>query len=84
MLGALDGHLVLPLAGGALHPEHQFLGGLGLLPQNRLGLTTETLLLPVVPWVKEFEQCSKNSACTFAREKTTKKLIGEATIASEY
>ena len=42
-------HLVLPLALGALQPQHQLLGGLGLLPQDRLGLTSESLLLTVVP-----------------------------------
>merc|ERR1739838_1189786 len=36
VFGPLDGHLVLPLADRALHPEDQLLGGLGLLPQNRL------------------------------------------------
>ena len=42
-------HLVLPLALGALQPEHQLLGGLGLLPQDGLGLASEALLLTVVP-----------------------------------
>ena len=42
-------YLVLPLAGGALNPEHQLLGGLGFLPQDRLRLTAKTLLLPVIP-----------------------------------
>ena len=42
-------HLVLPLALGALQPEHQLLGGLGLLPQDGLGLTSKSLLLAVVP-----------------------------------
>ena len=41
--------LVLPLALGALQPEHQLLGGLGLLPQDGLGLASEALLLTVVP-----------------------------------
>ena len=49
VLGPLDGHLVLPLADRALHPEHQLLGGLCLLPQNRLRLTSKALLLSVVP-----------------------------------
>merc|ERR1719266_2197418 len=49
MFGPLDGHLVLPLADGALHPEHQLLGGLRLLPQDGLGLTSKALLLAVVP-----------------------------------
>ena len=42
-------HLVLPLALSALQPEHQLLGGLGLLPQDGLGLASEALLLTVVP-----------------------------------
>merc|ERR1719517_87319 len=49
VFGSLDGHLVLPLADRALHPEHQLLGGLRLLPQNGLGLTSKALLLSVVP-----------------------------------
>ena len=46
-------YLVLPLALGALEPQHQLLGGLGLLPQDGLGLTSETLLFAVVPVSKE-------------------------------
>ena len=42
-------HLVLPLALSALQPQDQLLGGLGLLPQDGLGLTSESLLLAVVP-----------------------------------
>merc|ERR1712186_134040 len=49
VLGSLDGALVLPLALSALQPEHQLLGGLGLLPQDGLGLASEALLLTVVP-----------------------------------
>jgi hypothetical protein len=30
-------------------PEDQLLGGLGLLPQDRFGLTAEALLLAIVP-----------------------------------
>ena len=41
-------HLVLPLALGALQLEDELLGGLRLLPQNGLGLTSEALLLTVV------------------------------------
>ena len=44
--------LILPLALSALQPQHQLLGGLGLLPQDGLGLTSETLLLTVVPLCK--------------------------------
>ena len=49
VLGPLDGHLVLPLADRALHPEHQLLGGLSLLPQDRLRLTPKALLLAIIP-----------------------------------
>ena len=49
VLGPLDGHLVLPLAHRALHPEHQLLGGLSLLPQDRLRLTPKALLLAIIP-----------------------------------
>ena len=45
----LEHNLVLPLADGALHPEHQLLGGLRLLPQDGLGLTSKALLLAIVP-----------------------------------
>ena len=41
-------HLVLPLALGALQPEDQLLGGLGLFSQNRFGLTSKSLLLSVI------------------------------------
>ena len=50
-----NANLVLPLADGALQLEHQLLGGLGLLPQDGLGLTTETLLLTVVPSCTKLE-----------------------------
>ena len=46
----ISAHLVLPLADRALHPEHQLLGGLRLLPQDGLGLTSKALLLAIVPW----------------------------------
>ena len=49
VLGPLDGHLVLPFAHRALHPQHQLLGGLGLLPQDWLRLTSKALLLAIVP-----------------------------------
>ena len=42
-------YLVLPLALCALELEDQLLGGLGLLPQDGLGLASEALLLAVVP-----------------------------------
>merc|ERR1719285_1487501 len=49
VLGPLDGNLVLPLADRALHPEHQLLRGLRLLPQDRLRLASKALLLAVIP-----------------------------------
>merc|ERR1719273_558037 len=49
MFGSLDGNLMLPLALGALQPQHQLLSCLCLLPENRLGLTTESLLLTIIP-----------------------------------
>ena len=48
MLGPLDGHLETMLACTALQTKYQLLGSLGLLTQNRLGLTTKTLLFSVV------------------------------------
>jgi len=49
MFGSLDWDLVLPFASRALDPQDQLLGGLRLLSQDGLGLTTETLLLTIVP-----------------------------------
>merc|ERR1719378_1535753 len=40
MLATLDGHLVLALAIGALQTEDDLLGGLGLLSEDGLGLTS--------------------------------------------
>ena len=48
VLTALDGVHAHSLAGVALEAEHNLLGGLGLLVEDRLGLTTVTLLLAVV------------------------------------
>ena len=48
VLGPLDGHLETVLARATLQTKDQLLGSLGLLTQNRLGLTTETLLFSVV------------------------------------
>jgi hypothetical protein len=48
VLATLEGELLLVLAGSALHSEDDLLGGLGLLLEDGLGLTTETLLLAVV------------------------------------
>merc|ERR1719432_627670 len=49
VLGSLDSNLVLPLALGALNLEDQLLGGLGLTPQDGLGLTSKSSLLSIVP-----------------------------------
>merc|ERR1719219_1876328 len=49
VLRSLDWALVLPLALSALQPQHQLLGGLGLLPQDGFGLPAESLLLAIVP-----------------------------------
>jgi hypothetical protein len=48
VLASLDGELVLVLAGGAFETEDNLLGGLGLLVEDGLGLTTVTLLFAVV------------------------------------
>ena len=48
VLAALQGELLLGLAGSALEAEDDLLGGLGLLVEDGLGLTTVTALLPVV------------------------------------
>merc|ERR1712167_182241 len=48
VLAPLDVNLVLVLALGALETKRNLLGRLGLLVEDRLGLTTETGLLPVV------------------------------------
>jgi len=48
MLATLDGHLVLALAISALQTEDDLLGGLGLLSEDGLGLTSVSLLLAIV------------------------------------
>eukprot|EP00002_Diphylleia_rotans_P036792 TRINITY_DN815_c0_g1_i1.p1 TRINITY_DN815_c0_g1~~TRINITY_DN815_c0_g1_i1.p1 ORF type:complete len:182 (+),score=27.47 TRINITY_DN815_c0_g1_i1:167-712(+) len=48
VLAALEGELLFVLALGALEAEHDLLGGLGLLVEDGLGLTSETALLAVV------------------------------------
>jgi len=48
MLATLDGHLVLALAIGALQTEDDLLGGLGLLSEDGLGLSSVSLLLAIV------------------------------------
>ena len=48
LLAALEGHLHLVLADGALQTEYDLLGRLRLLVEDGLGLTTVTRLLAVV------------------------------------
>ena len=48
MLATLEGKLCLGLACCALQSQDNLLGGLGLLVEDRLGLTTVTGLLTVV------------------------------------
>lgn len=48
MLATLESELSLGLAVGALKTEDNLLGGLGLLVEDWLGLTTVTRLLSVV------------------------------------
>ena len=48
VLGTLDGEHALALALGALELEDDLLGGLGLLAEDGLGLSTETGLFAVV------------------------------------
>lgn len=48
VLAALDHNLVDLLARRALELEGDLLGGLGLLLEDGLGLSTETFLLPIV------------------------------------
>lgn len=48
MLAALQRQLRLGLAARALETKHNLLGGLGLLVENGLGLSSVTGLLPVV------------------------------------
>ena len=48
MLAALQDQLVLGLADGAFETQSDLLGGLGLLVEDRLGLTTITGLLTIV------------------------------------
>lgn len=48
VLASLQSHVRTVLARGALQTQHDLLGGLGLLVENGLGLSTVTLLLSVV------------------------------------
>jgi hypothetical protein len=56
VLAALQGKLLLGLASGALQTENNLLGGLSLLVEDRLGLTTVTTLLSVVTTLTLGEQ----------------------------
>lgn len=56
VLAALQGELLLGLAGSALQAQDDLLGGLGLLVEDGLGLTTVTTLLPVVTTLTLGEQ----------------------------
>lgn len=48
VLAPLQSELCLGLADRALHAQHDLLGGLGLLPEDRLGLTSVTALLSII------------------------------------
>lgn len=48
VFASLDGNLLACLALTAFHAQHNLLGGLGLLAQNGLRLTTKALLLAIV------------------------------------
>jgi hypothetical protein len=56
VLAALEGKLALGLALDALQTEDDLLGGLGLLVEDRLGLTSVTGLLTVVSALSLGEQ----------------------------
>ena len=56
VLAALQGELLLGLASSALETQDDLLGGLGLLVEDGLGLTTITALLPVVTTLTLGEQ----------------------------
>jgi hypothetical protein len=56
VLAALQGELLLGLALSALKTQDNLLGGLSLLVEDGLGLTTVTALLPVVTTLTLGEQ----------------------------
>ena len=58
MLASLESELLLGLAGSALQTQDDLLGGLGLLVEDRLGLTTVTGLLTVVTTLTLGEEVS--------------------------
>lgn len=58
VLAALEGELSLGLAGSALQSQDDLLGGLSLLVEDRLGLTTVTRLLAVITTLSLGEQRS--------------------------
>lgn len=61
MLASLQSELSLGLANNTLQSQNNLLGGLSLLVENRLGLTTVTGLLPVVSSLTLSEQGSLTS-----------------------
>jgi hypothetical protein len=75
VLGALDAQLLLGLALLALQSKRDLLGGLGLLMEDRLGLTSETHLLVVVSALSLW--------CRFLRTEVTERkqsLLGKGKI----
>ena len=58
MLAALESELLLGLADSALEAEDNLLGGLGLLVEDGLGLTTITALLAIITTLSLGEQRS--------------------------
>jgi hypothetical protein len=56
VLAALQGELLLGLASSALKTQDNLLGGLSLLVEDRLGLTTVTTLLSIVTTLTLGEQ----------------------------
>lgn len=63
MLAALQGQLHLGLARHTLQTQHDLLGGLSLLVEDRLGLTTVTGLLAVVTSLSLSEERSLERLC---------------------
>jgi hypothetical protein len=48
VLAPLQRNLFAVFTFSAFHPQHDFLGGFGLLPEDGLSLSTKTLLFSVV------------------------------------
>ena len=70
----MSADLVLPLAHRALHPQHQLLRRLRLLPQDRLGLATKSLLLPIIPVIIYLVSCLKSNKDILGRWYTPPEL----------